>query len=292
MRIIRVIRGFVKRTGLDHLGAYAAQASYFIILSFIPFIMLLMTLVQYTPVSRADVQTAILNVSPEAFHSLIQMILEEIYSKSVAIVSMTAVTAVWSAGRGIMAITNGLNSIYHVEETRNYVWMRLRSAAYTVFFILTIILSLVLLVFGNRIHGILIEYAPILAKVSGFLISIRTVGTLCILTVVFLCLYRFLPNRKTTFKRQLPGAVLTAGAWTIFSFVFSLYIDNFSRISYMYGSLTTLVIVMLWLYSCMYIVLLGAEINAYFEGHFRSAKGLVVEKYQEIKTSKKDPKEL
>ena len=81
-----------------------------------------------------------------------------------------------------------------------------------------------------------------------------------------------LPNRKATLKSQVPGAILIAAGWSLFSYFFSIYFDTFPGFSNMYGSLTALIMVMLWLYICMNLLLYGAEINAYFEKQFRMAQ--------------------
>ena len=99
-----------------------------------------------------------------------------------------------------------------------------------------------------------------------FVIRIRTVVTLVVLTVFWDIVYKFLPNRsnmaKTTLRKQLPGAVFTACGWLFLSFIFSVYLDVFTGFSNMYGSLTTIVLIMLCMYGCMYILLLGGEENA------------------------------
>ena len=111
-----------------------------------------------------------------------------------------------------------------------------------------------------------------------------------VLFVVFLVLYKVLPNRKATFKSQLPGAFIIAMAWLIFSYGFSLYFEFFPNFGNMYGSLTALIMVMLWLYVCMNLILYGAEINAYFENEFRKAqksvKTLLTKKENEKNSSK------
>ena len=92
------------------------------------------------------------------------------------------------------------------------------------------------------------------------------------LFLVFLILYKMLPNRKATLKSQVPGAILIAAGWSLFSYFFSIYFDMFPGFSNMYGSLTALIMVMLWLYICMNLLLYGAEINSYFEKQFRMAQ--------------------
>ena len=262
---IRVIRGFLRRFNEDHVGAYAAQSAYFILLSFIPFVLLLVTLVQYTPLTQEIVTTALVRIVPEEFSSFVEGVVREIFGKSPAYVPLSAVIALWSAGKGVNALTNGLNCVYRVEETRGYLINRLRSTVYTLIFVVAVVLTLILLVFGNQIQAGIAARFPMIAKVTSFIIGMRTFITLVFLGLVFLLIYKFVPNRRASFKSQIPGAMVSAVAWSLFSLAFSVYIDFTPGSINMYGSLTTLVLIMLWLYFCMWILLIGAEINSYFE---------------------------
>ena len=266
---IRVIRGFLRRFNEDHVGAYAAQSAYFILLSFIPFVLLLVTLVQYTPLTQEIVTTALVRIVPEEFSSFVEGVVREIFGKSPAYVPLSAVIALWSAGKGVNALTNGLNCVYRVEETRGYLINRLRSTVYTLIFVVAVVLTLILLVFGNQIQAGIAARFPMIAKVTSFIIGMRTFITLVFLGLVFLLIYKFVPNRRASFKSQIPGAMVSAVAWSLFSLAFSVYIDFTPGSINMYGSLTTLVLIMLWLYFCMWILLIGAEINSYFEDKLR-----------------------
>ena len=229
--IIQLMLGFVRRANGDHVSAYAAQAAYFLIMSFIPFILFLTTLIRYTPLSYNVVRDAIIGFVPGNLQTFVLSIVVEVYKRSTAIVPLSALMALWASGKGMQAITNGLNTIYHVKETRNWLMTRIYSVFYMLLFVLAIIVTLLVLV-----------------------------------------LYKVLPNRKATFKSQLPGAFMIAVAWMIFSYGFSLYFAFFPDFGNMYGSLTALIMVMLWLYVCMNLLLYGAEINAYFENEFRKAQ--------------------
>ena len=162
-------------------------------------------------------------------------------------------------------MSTGLNMIKGLRETRNYIWLRLRSAVYTVLFLMAIILTLVLLGFGNSISLLVNEHIPVIRYVIDFVIEIRTIMTICFLIIVSVVLYEFLPNKRGKLKNQLPGAIFTAFGWTLASFLISIYMDIFKGFSNMYGSLTTIVLIMLWLYFCMYVMLLGGEINDLLE---------------------------
>ena len=267
--VLSSLSGFIRRTQKDHVGAYAAQAAYFIILSFIPFMLFLMTLVQYTPLTYNAVRSAIVSFLPREIQSFVLGIVAEVFSKSGAVLPVTLVTAIWSAGKGIQALTNGLNTIYHVKETRNWLTTRLWSMLYTVLFVFALIGSLILLVFGNSIQQTLMRYVPFLGEMVARFLGAKNFLVFIVLVLLFLFLYKALPNRRASLKSQVPGAVLTAIAWSVFSFGFSIYFTFFPNFSNMYGSLTTIILIMLWMYICMNIVMIGASINHYFEERFR-----------------------
>ncbi len=269
---ILTIRGFMNRVFKDHVSAYAAQAAYFIILSFIPFVMFLLTIIRYTPLTQELIHQVIVEICPENFQGLVASIVNEVYQKTSAVLPVTLLLSLWSSGKGVQAITNGLNTICHVEETRSWLLTRLWSVFYMLVFVLAIIASLVLLVFGNSLQKTLTGKWPWLGRMIAQIIGARTVAAFFILMSVFLVLYKVLPNRKASFKSQMPGAFLTAVAWMVFSYAFSLYYTFFPNTLNMYGSFATVILIMLWMYICMNIMLYGAEINVYFEHSFRDAE--------------------
>lgn len=244
-----------------HVGAYAAQSAYFFMLCMIPIILLLLTLLQYTPVTKADVMTAVIQVFPTSVDSMITSIVNQVYNQSTGIIPITVIVALWSAGKGVLAMTTGLNCIYNCHETRNYVFLRLRATLYTVMFLLVIILLLVLSVFGNSLNILIEQHVPIMKKAADWLIEARTYIAPAVLMVFSLLIYKFLPNRKDKLVKQIPGAVFSILGWMVVSWIFSVYVDVFQGFSSMYGSLTTIVLIMLWMYFCMYSILLGGEIN-------------------------------
>lgn len=263
-----------------HMGAYAAQAAYFLMLCMIPIILLLLTLVQFTPVTKADVMTAVIQVFPSSVDSMITSIVNQVYNQSTGIIPITLIITMWSAGKGVLSITTGLNCIYGCPETRNYVFLRLRATLYTIMFIVVILLLLVLSVFGNSLNLLILEHLPFMSRTADWLIEARTVISPAVLVIFCLLLYKFLPNRKDKLVKQLPGAAFAALGWMAVSWIFSIYLDIFTGFSDMYGSLTTIVLIMLWMYFCMYSILLGGEINV-----------LLYDELFETKTDKKRIKE-
>ncbi len=273
---VTLLTGFMNRVSGDHVGAYATQAAYFLILSFIPCILFLTTLVRYTPLTYNVVRDAIVAFVPENIQSFVLGIVVDVYKRSTAIMPLSALVALWSAGKGMQSVINGLNTIYHVKETRNWLMTRIYAVFYTLCLVIALVICLLLLVLGNRIQEAVSVYFPFLGKIIGRVIGARTGLVFVVLFFVFLLLYKVLPNRPATFKSQIPGALIIAVAWSIFSYGFSFYFEIFPGFSNMYGNLTTIIMVMIWLYVCMNLLMYGAEINAYFEKDFRHAHRSVI----------------
>ena len=268
---------FSTQVGEDHVGAYAAQSAFFFMLSMIPIILLLLMLVRYTPVTKADVMTAVIQVFPRSVDSLITSIVNQVYNQSMGVIPVTVIVALWSAGKGVLAVTSGLNCVYECPETRNYVFLRVRATLYTLMFLLVIVSLLILSVFGNTLNLFIADHIPFMTSLADWLIQARIFITPSLLVVFSLLIYKFLPNRRDKFRKQIPGAVFTALGWMVISWIFSVYVDVFQGFSSMYGSLTTIVLIMLWMYFCMYSILLGGEMN--------------IEMYDKLFTGKRDKKE-
>lgn len=250
---------------MDEIPVYAAQASFFIVLAFFPFIMLLLTLIQFIPaINKSDLQSFLVAIMPDMLDSLMIGIVDDLYIKSPGtILSVTAILALWSAARGMMGIERGLNRIYASLEKRNYVVRRLICAGYTVIFMAICIISLVLLVFGTSIQSLLARTFPLIYNLANHIISFRSLLAMILFLLCFIGLYTIVPKKKQDPWQQVPGALFSTIGWMLFSYAFSIYFTYFSNFSYMYGSLTAIVLLMLWLYFCICILFVGAEINCH-----------------------------
>lgn len=262
-KLIFNVAKFMKECKEDKINAYAAQSAFFILLSIIPFLMVFLSLLKYTPITESMLLEMYEEGLPGYISPFFISITDEIYSRSFAITAVSAVVAIWSAAKGMHALTDGLNAVNDLEENRNWFVLRLWSAIYTVVFMVAIVFTLVVAVFGNAIRTLAVDYLPILRNLSVVLSSFRGILLFAVLVVFFDVVFTVLPNKKIKFISQLPGAVLCALSWNVISFLLSIYINYFNGFS-MYGSLTTVALMMLWLYFCIYSTLMCAEFNVTF----------------------------
>lgn len=261
---------FIDRLTGDNVSVYAAQASFFLIISAIPLLMLIFTIIKlFINIDLRSILHVINAFAPAEISNLITTILNELFNKtsSIPVISITAISTLWLASKGIMALYMGLNNVYHVPM-RNYIYSRLVSVVYTLALVATLILTILFFAFGNKFEIFITSHSIILSNIVQFILRGRIIFFMAYLTLLFALFYKFLPKKETSFKKQLPGAAFAAAGWMIFSFIYSIYINNFSNYSYFYGSLAAIVFLMLWLYFCMNIFLYGAQINKMLENGF------------------------
>ena len=252
---------FFNKLKEDHVGEYAAECAYFTILSFIPFIIFFLTLIQFTNVDKESIFYWIRQIVPTTMEDMILGIIDEVYAKSVGTISVAALVALWSSSKGFYYLSKGLRKIYNTEKSKLTAIVRLEGLFYTLIFVIAIIIFLIIMVLGKRIHKLMVEKFTSISIITGGILKIRWFILIILMCFIFLMIYRFIPKHKMKLKTQIVGAFFSSLAWYINSWCFSLCIDVFQGLSNTYGSLTSIILIMMWVYVCMYIILLGGEIN-------------------------------
>ena len=241
---------------------HAAYASYFIILSLFPALLLILSILSYTSLDVANFLDFLQDFLPSALMATAKKLVYSVYrNSSGAVVGLSAVTALWSASRGIFGLLQGLNAIYDVAEKRSYFYTRFISLLYTFVFFLVLVLTLLLHVFGNTILGMLaLAELPVVSFLIN-LIDLRFLLLLLLQSLAFTVMFMALPGRRNGFLESLPGGVLSSLGWLVYSDIFSIYVENFNRYSNIYGSVYAVALGMLWLYCCVSILFYGGALN-------------------------------
>lgn len=251
----------------DHVSEHASTSAFFTLMSAAPFLMLVLALLQYVPLDEGLLLESYEELLPESAIVFLEIIIEELNTKaSTVLLSASVLFLLWSAGKGILAMTEGLNEIYHMKETRNYAFLRLEAILHTILFAILIILVLFLIVFWNDLYAGLVQLLPFLDQWFPFLIVlVRTGITFGVLFLFFLFFYDILPNgTNPKWRRQFPGTIFSSISWIVCSYIFSYYVDHSDNLAFVYGSLTDMIAIMLWLYICMFLFFIGGELNVIF----------------------------
>lgn len=245
----------------------AAYASYFIVLSIFPALLLILSSLRYTELSVEDLMAFVGNVLPGALMEGAEGLVYSTYrNASGAVAGLSAITALWSSSRGVYGLLTGLNAVYDVSENRGYIYTRSISVVYALVFYAVILLTLGLHVFGNSLMNFLLRIDNAVIIFLLDFIDLRFFLLLFVQTIFFTAMYMALPNGHNGFLMSLPGGILASIGWLVFSDIYSIYVENFSRYSNIYGSVYAIAIAMLWLYCCMSILLYGGALNKYLMG--------------------------
>lgn len=253
-----------REVGRMRIGVHAANTSYFFILSVFPTLALLLGLLRWTRFGEAELVALLSGMVPPALLPEAEVLIHQMQANtSSAMVGLSALGALWSASRGVFGLLTGLNAIYGVSENRSYFYTRAISLFYTFAFLIVLLMTLVLHVFGTG----LLEYLR--QSTGGFLrfllriIDLRFFLLLGLQTALFTAMFMALPNRRNRLADSLPGAFLASSGWLIFSHLFSIYVENYSNYATVYGSVYAMAVSMLWLYFCISILFYGGLLNRY-----------------------------
>lgn len=232
-------------------GAFAAQAAFFVTLSLVPFGVLLSALLRYLPWSEQTLKEFL----PRALRETVGEVFPA-EAPSATLLSLSAVATLWAASRGVVAVSAGLNEMYGLTEHRNYVLLRLEAVAETL-----ILLPALSCALGGAMWG---EKLLTWAGLTGLpATALRTGAGVLILTVFFLLLYAALPDHTVRIADQLTGAAIASVGWTVATEVFSFYAERVADFPRIYGALSNAAMLMLWLYACLYLLFVGAWINSW-----------------------------
>ncbi len=253
-------RSLVRYLSKQNVPLYAANASFFLVLSVFPVLVVLLALMRYTGLQVEMFTDMVADVVPGTLMPMVNRLALSAYVNSNAtVLSVSAVAALWSASRGMYSFIIGLNAIYDVRENRGYIRTRLLSMAYTFAFLLVLLLTLVLHMFGKDLYYIISDL-PIPEFLKN-LLDLHVLVLLILQTVLFCAMFMVLPNEHNRFWDSLPGALLAAVSWQIFTNAYSLYSQSFDGYASVYGSVYVVALGMLWLYFCICIVFYGGVLN-------------------------------
>ncbi|MFS0820436.1 YihY/virulence factor BrkB family protein [Bacillus sp. 1P02SD] len=265
---LRFIKELILRYKEDEVGSLSAELAYFFLLSLFPFLIFLVTLIGYLPISQIDVLEFVAQYAPEGTVAMIEENLNYIVgSQKGGLLSIGIIGTLWSSSNGINAVVRAFNKAYDVKETRNFFFTRGISILLTFGMIFVIIVALLLPVFGKQIGIFIFSSFGLSDEFLDIWNGIRWIVSAAILFIVFTFLYWVAPNRPLKIKEIISGAFFATFGWMFVSLAFSYYVNSFGHYSTTYGSLGAIIVLMIWFYLSAMIIIIGGEINAILNCH-------------------------
>lgn len=257
------IQGFIQKVTQADLSGMGAQLAYFFLLSLFPLLIFVMTLVPFLNLPQEQVYTMMKELLPEQVYSLIGDTLKDVLeNRNGGLLSVGILATLWSASNGVNALIKSLNQSYGKAETRPFIIARSMSVVFTLVLILLVVVALILPVFGSQIGHFLANTIGLGEQFGAIFDKFRILLPPLVIFCGLVFMYWLGPNMKMYLRSAIPGAIVSTVCWLVISYVFSIYINNFSNYSATYGSIGGIIILMLWLYITGMVLMIGGLVNA------------------------------
>ncbi|MDY0407531.1 YihY/virulence factor BrkB family protein [Virgibacillus soli] len=264
--IVTFIKLLYKRIADDDVFGLAAQLSYFFLLSLFPLLIFMITLIGYLPFDEQALLDAIALVAPAETADFITSNISTIVNQqSTGLLSIGIIGTLWSASNGVNALIKALNRAYEVKEDRSFLVARLIAIVLTIAMVAVIVVAILLPVLGRMIGVYVFSFIGLSDDFITVWNTLRWVISSIVFLIVFIALYMLAPNRRVYFKDAIWGALFTTFSWQLVSYAFSYYVSTIGNYSATYGSLGTVIILMIWFYISGIIIIIGGTINAIHE---------------------------
>ncbi|GAB3795621.1 YihY/virulence factor BrkB family protein [Virgibacillus kimchii] len=264
-KMIRFGKAFMTKFQEDNVPLLAAAQAYYYLLSIVPLLIVGFAIIPYLNIEPAQAIHFMSNALPEGLADVMEEnIISLVETPRGGLLTVGIIGALWSASVGINAFIKSTNEAYDVEETRNFIVVRLIALGLTIGMIFAIIVAFLLPILGNVIVNFITNFLGLTIGMSLLLQVLRWSISIVVLTGILLLLYRFAPNKKLPFKHIIPGAIIASILWQLISLGFSFYISNFGNYDETYGSLAGIVILMMWFFLTGMVLMIGALVNVLY----------------------------
>ena len=232
--------------------------AFFFVLAMIPMVTMVVILASYFDISLQTIISFIQNVIPgDASRSIIEAISGKGFDGSVGAFNIIAFI---SASNGTYAIINASNTLYQVEN-RDILKDRIKSVVLFILLLWLIMFIILVPMFGGKILGLFGN--------NSFIEQLRVIYhffnwpvTIFLIYMNLKLIYTIAPSKKISSKSTTYGAIFTTVIWTIATIIFSYYLKHFANYNVIYGNISNIIILMMWLYIISYVFVMGSAINA------------------------------
>ncbi|KXH78850.1 ribonuclease [Sporosarcina sp. HYO08] len=260
----------IKKADLTGLGS---QLAFFFLLSLFPLLIFLITLLPFLNLDEAQIFLFIRDYAPANVAALIEKTLGEVLgNRNGGLLSIGAIATIWSASKGMNALTKALNRSYGTEENRSFFITRGLSIVFTIMLIAVLIVALILPVFGHQVGVIAFSILGMEESFAAIWKVLRWGIPPILIFSVFSVIYWIVPNIKIHLMSVIPGAIFATIGWILTSLAFSFYVGSFGSYSNTYGSIGGVIVLMMWLYFSAIILMIGGQVNAVMTERYEKRK--------------------
>ena len=258
------LRRLQREIGYDDCMGMAAQVAYFNMLGLFPFLLFLISLLSYLPILQPEQVLANLSeaLPLEVFDMIKDTVQSVLGERQQSILGFGLVAALWSGSMGVGALITTINRAYNIRPRRNIVYQKMLSIVLTLVISVFLLASSIIVLAGPRITQAAIETLGLASNSAALWTNLRLLIVVLLTSGAMATLYYVAPEARQKFVSILPGTVTATVLWFLGCSLFRVFVRNFGSYNATYGSIATVIVLMVWFWISGFVFLLGAEINA------------------------------
>jgi membrane protein len=257
---------FVKGLYEGYITSRASAISFNFFLAVFPTLIFFFTIIPFIPIT--NFQQSLLDIIrdflTDTAYATVQTTVEDIITRPRGgLLSVGFILSLYFATNGINSLMEAFDNTYHTIETRSAIKQRMVAIFLVVIITFLLIIAIGLITFGTLLLSMILP-EHILASNLYFsvIVVLKWLITIAMLFFAISFIYYFAPAKRRHFRFISAGSTLATILIIIITLGFNFYVDNFSKYNVLYGSIGTLLVVLLWIYFNSFSMLIGFELNA------------------------------
>ena len=259
----RLAGDMIRRYYVHDVARDSAALTYYLLFAMFPLLIFVSTLLGVLELDIASITAVLAPILPSDVVDIIRTYLEYVAAnQSRQLLWFSLVFSIWFPMRSTGCLMHSLRKAFGRSAPENILLGQLRTLLFTIWMIFVIGLTLALVVVGRRALYFLSGFLPLsetFISVWGYL---RFIILGLVMAISLGILYQLALGQRRPLREVLPGVGSSLAAWLLLSMAFSYYVENMARYAQLYGSIATIVVVLLWLYMSGQVLILGAELSA------------------------------
>lgn len=263
-KLMDFFKDFFEGLSQRKLTVFASSGCYYMFMSIVPITMIFCCILPYTPISETVVLGYVNKVFTSSLVSIVTNVINAIYDSGQATLTISILLTIFSASASMRALMKGMDAAYGVYRKDNFIIFCIKSLFYMILLVLATILSVVVMVYGEKILIWLMSYLPhfkLTDSLFAIISNLRFVLVMVVLALIFARLYKIMPAGDNSHINHWPGAIFASIAWVVFSWGYSWYISISNQYG-AYGIIGTIMVAMLWMFYCLLFLLIGGLLNS------------------------------
>ncbi len=259
----RLAGDMIRRYYVHDVARDSAALTYYLLFAIFPLLIFVSTLLGVLELDIASITAVLAPILPSDVVDIIRTYLEYVAAnQSRQLLWFSLIFSIWFPMRSTGCLMHSLRKAFGRSAPENILLGQLRTLLFTIWMIFVIGLTLALVVVGRRALYFLSGFLPLsetFISVWGYL---RFIILGLVMAISLGILYQLALGQRRPLREVLPGVGSSLAAWLLLSMAFSYYVENMARYAQLYGSIATIVVVLLWLYMSGQVLILGAELSA------------------------------